>query len=304
MGYTLWFGKPYRQLDPGMHFIAWPLESLHRYYWTRTDEVKGRGVLQAYRGSFVSTSERIYDPPQYEITTRDRLVVNLNMVMFYRIVNLKQAFFNVMDLYASMEQVLCTAIIEKAAGMSLEEAVEGKVAFQEHVFSVFSEKCKLWGVEITRVEIQSITPPKSIVDATVETVEHQRRNEAELRRRKAAFSGEMQAVERAHEIQAKENEKTLAQTNFEAEMKRLKADADFYASKRKAEGEYEHWSAQARAKREEIDVLKGSGMDGEVLTEYLKWSALQKMNVQFIPTEALGLLKATRLYRELEGPSK
>jgi regulator of protease activity HflC (stomatin/prohibitin superfamily) len=286
-----------------VHFLWWPLENLHQYYWTRTDETTGgEGRLHAYRGSFISSAERIYDPPQYEVTTKDRLLIVINIAIFYRIGDVSKAFFNVMDLYRSMEQVLSTAIVEKASSMTLEEAIEGKDEFQKHVFEIFSEKTEDWGVSITRVDLQSVTPPRCIIDATLETASEERRLGAELRRRKAMHESEILNIEKEVEKQAKEHEKDRAQASHEADMVRIEADSKMYQKMKEAESELAQWKAGADGKKAEVEGLKEAGLSDEALTEYVKWKALEKMpNVQFIPTEALGLMKATQLYHRLEG---
>lgn len=303
IGYTTWLGKPCRPLHPGIHFLRWPLESLHQYYWSRTDEsTGGEGRLHSYRGSFVSTAERIYDPPQYEVTTRDRLIIIINIVIFYRIEDVRKAFFNVMDLYRSMEQVLNTAIVEKASSMTLEEAIEGKSAFQNHVFEIFAEKTEDWGVSITRVDVQNVTPPRSILDATVETASEERRLGAELRRRKVMHESELMNIEKEVERQTKEHEKALAQAKHEAAMIRMEADNKSYQKMKEAESHFAQWKASADGKAAEVEGLRNAGLSDVHLTEYIKWKSLEKMtNVQFIPSEALGLMKATQLYHRLSG---
>ena len=305
MGYTTWFGKPYRPISPGIHFLWWPLENLHQYYWTRTDATtSGEGVLCAYRGSFVSSAERIYDPPQYEITTKDDLLIIINVLISYRIEDIYKAFFNVMDLYRSMEQVLSTSVVEKASSMTLEEAIDGKDEIQEYIFKIFSGKTEDWGVSITRVDIQSINSSRTIVDAKLEMDSEEKRLGAELRRRKATHEYELSNIEREIEKQAKEHEKARAEAIHKAELVRTEADSKMYQKMKESESELALWKARADGKKAEVEGLKGTGLSDEALTEYVKWKALENMpNVQFIPTEALGLMKATRLYHHLEASS-
>ena len=321
---TQWLGQPYRLLRPGMHVLRWPFERLHIHRWNRTDEMPdGRYVRHLYSGYAVPTSEMKFDPPPYRVVTKDKLQVTINIVVFYRIVNLQKACYAISDLYASMETILETAIVERAAHLRLEEAVEGKDVLQEHVQAVFDEKQDDWGIQITKLDVQSITPPESIVRATTDIFAKTRAAQAEFTRQERLHTGAVRCIERERlqdekrieaETAKREAERAaqatfeLAQASHEARLHtaRMSAQAEAETSQARhgaslAEIDNAKMIEQARAKAEAIKLdqearadgkrahaqaMLNSGLTGERLEQFIHWDGV----VQAASTGAIKFL--------------
>mmetsp|Transcript_34889 Transcript_34889/g.67858 ORF Transcript_34889/g.67858 Transcript_34889/m.67858 type:complete len:254 (-) Transcript_34889:419-1180(-) len=107
----------------------------------------------------------MYDFPAFKMLTRDGVNVTVDPVMYYRISNVSKAVYNVVDLTASMEQIVETSLRAILSKMSFAEAEGG--GFEKHisedVVRRLSSVMKQWGITITRLQIQSFMPPKDIL---------------------------------------------------------------------------------------------------------------------------------------------
>ncbi|MHA1684716.1 MAG: SPFH domain-containing protein, partial [Promethearchaeota archaeon] len=262
MAYTKWLGKPYRLLVPGFYFLAWPLECLHKYYWKRTDEDPDGSIRRRTYSDFsISTSEMIYDPPPYRVVTKDRLTVDINIVIHFKIHDVKAAFFNIQDLYGSMESRLETAIIHRASQMSLENAIDGRHTFHEYIINEFLDCSEHWGIEITRLDIQNVTPSDDIIKATQSIVAKQRQETANLKRNQALHRGTMDRLKREREQlivaldTASEERETKRATEAAFELAQEAHQARLLMEEQQAREEREY---QAAEKVERLNLLRAN----------------------------------------------
>lgn len=306
--YTTFFGKPYRILEPGLTFIMWPMERLHSFVWSKEGE---DGNMKRKLRRYISMAESIYDPPAYEVTTRDRIKMSIDVIVYYRIIDLKKVLFDVSDLNMLMKETLYTSVVEKVSSMTMEEASEGKVAIQDHVLETFKENSDSWGIVITRLDIQNVRVPDSLVNSTMKIVMEERQLNADLRRRVATHKAEIENIEmnRAKtrkEIEAKMEEqeqiqeKERSKAEHETYLAKIEADNLLYRKQKEAEGEYTLRAALSKAKIEELEGMSNSDFQPNVVESYIKWNALEKMkNVKYVPQGALDLLATTRIYQSL-----
>ncbi len=313
--HTLWLGEPLRLLTPGLYFVRWPLETLHRYSWARTEEARdGRGIPRRYKGSRVCVSEAVYDPPAYKVVTSDRLTIHINIVVHYKIEDLKKAFFNVKDLFASVETRLQTAIWNMASEMTLDEAMVGKVRFYEAIMNEFRDCKEQWGLRITRLDIQDVKPNSSIMKVTQDTIARQLKEDAEFARKQKFHSGEMAELamtleteklkldatalrkEMARSSEAKfdmsnmKHEEDLAMVKLKAGQARTMHENELTSAiqemeniriinRAKADSEAERMKSEAEAAGAgaRVKSMMDAGLDKASFTNYIKWQQIGRM---------------------------
>lgn len=299
---TLWFGRPHRILTPGLWFLLWPFETIHRVKWSRTEETKdGNGEKRVYNIKFVPTTENIYDPPPYCITTQDKLEAEINIVVFYRINDVHTATTAVEDLYQSMEQVINTTVFQSTSGMPLDMIMENKDKLSSDILEQFEHYINDWGVRITRVDVQNIKPPKSIVKTTISLVKNKRIQAAKISERKVEHAARIDQIEKETEETMKQMELEEEKLRREYEMRKLKAEYKRNIREIQLQAVEKENTINTEAKANILKVYENSNIGEELIRDMIKWENLPNMTgVKYIPNEALGLLGSAKLYRNLQ----
>jgi regulator of protease activity HflC (stomatin/prohibitin superfamily) len=219
------FGRYRRTLGPGLNVIA-----------PYVDRVRNKVDMREAVQSF---------PPQPVITS-DNLVVSIDTVLYYRVINPKDATYEIASFIQGIEQLTVTTLRNVIGSMDLEQTLTSREVINRHLQAALDETTGKWGVKVTRVEIKAIEPPPSIRDA----MEKQMR--AERDRRAAILNAE--GVKQSAILTA-EGEKQAAV---------LRADGDRQARILQAEG-------QAKAVRTVFGAIHASNPDSKVLAyQYLQ----------------------------------
>lgn len=167
-------GRYHRKLTPGLNFGIIPF----------VDEV----VVVA------STKEQILDiqPGEdiSEATTVDNVRVTVDAVVFWRIFELEKAHYAIEDVEEGIKNLVITTLRSEVGQMTLQETNSGRDRIIRALLESLDEATEPWGVKITRVEIQDIKPPRSVI----ESLEKERAAESEKRAAIAIAEGRKQAA--------------------------------------------------------------------------------------------------------------
>lgn len=163
-------GRYHRKLIPGLNFGIIPF----------VDEV----VIEA------STKEQIIDIPPSDATTKDNVRVEVDAVVFWRILELQQAFYEIQDIDQALRNLTVTTLRAEVGRMELEKTNSARSEIIRNLLESMDEATEPWGVKVTRVEIQDIKPPKNVQ----ESLEKERAAESERRAAVLRAEGEKQAA--------------------------------------------------------------------------------------------------------------
>src|SRR5919199_2541743 len=218
-------GKYKRTLSPGLNILV-PF----------IDAVRTKGDMREQVVSF---------PPQPVITS-DNLVVSIDTVLYFRVVDPVRATYEIANFLQAIEQLTVTTLRNVIGSLDLGRALTSREEINRHLSSVMDETTGRWGIKVTRVEIKAIEPPPSIRDS----MEKQMRAERERRAAILNAEGHKQA-----QILTAEGEKQAAV---------LRADGDRQARILQAEG-------QAKAIRTVFDAIHTANPSQKVLAyQYLQ----------------------------------
>jgi regulator of protease activity HflC (stomatin/prohibitin superfamily) len=156
-------GKYNRTLDPGLNFLAPFIDRV------RTN---------------VDMREQVVSFPPQPVITADNLVVSIDTVLYFRVVDPVRATYEIANFLQAIEQLTVTTLRNVIGSMDMERALTSRDEINRHLSSVLDETTGRWGIKVTRVEIKAIEPPPSIRDA----MEKQMR--AERDRRAAILNAE------------------------------------------------------------------------------------------------------------------
>src|ERR671917_287083 len=213
----------------------------------------------------VDMREQVVTFPPQPVITSDNLVVSIDTVLYFKVVDPVRATYEISNFLQAIEQLTVTTLRNVIGSLDLERALTSREEINRHLSSVLDETTGRWGIKVTRVEIKAIEPPPSIRDS----MEKQMRAERERRATILNAEGHKQAA-----ILTAEGEKQSLV---------LRADGDRQSRILQAEG-------QAKAIRTVFDAIHTANPSQKVLAyQYLQ--ALPQIangsanKVWIVPTE-------------------
>lgn len=149
-------GKYNRTLEAGLHFVI-PFVDVIRY----THSLK----------------ELVIDIPEQVCITKDNVQVNVDGILFYRVMDGKSASYGVSNYNLALVQLAQTTLRSEVGKIDLDKTFEERERINGFVVTAIDKASEPWGVKVLRYEIKSITPPRDVLAA----MEKQMRAEREKR---------------------------------------------------------------------------------------------------------------------------
>ncbi len=162
-------GKYHRKLKPGLNFIVPFLDQI---------------VMED------TTREQILDVKPQNVITKDGIYMEIDAVVYWRIVEIEKSFYAVDDLQQALSNLATTTVREVIAQKTVEEANMSRADMDKSILDQLNPISRTWGVEILRLDFQRITPPESVQ----KSMEEERAAEIRKRAVIAAAEGERQAA--------------------------------------------------------------------------------------------------------------
>ena len=202
-------GKFKRTLEPGPHLVV-PLFDKVRYNLDMRENV-------------------VPFPPQ-GVITEDNLMVNIDSVIYFQIIDPVRAAYEAQDYIKAIEQLTMTTLRNIIGGLDLEQALTSREEINQKLRVVLDEATGKWGIKVNRVELRAIEPPATIRDAM------EKGARAERDKRAAILLAEGQRQSQILSAGG-EKESAILRAQGDREAAVLRAQADRQAQMLRAEGE-------------------------------------------------------------------
>ena len=202
-------GKFKRTLDPGPHLLA-PFIDTVRYT--------------------LDMREMVVPFPPQGVITEDNLMVSIDSVIYFQIVDPVKAAYEAQNYIQAIEQLTMTTLRNIIGGMDLEQTLTSREEINAKLRAVLDEATGKWGIKVNRVELRSIEPPATIRDAM------EKGARAERDKRAAILTAEGQRQSQILSASG-ERESLILRAQGERESQVLRAQADRQAKMLRAEGE-------------------------------------------------------------------
>lgn len=128
--------------------------------------------------------EQILDFPPQSVITKDNLQLSVDAILYYQITDPVKAVYEIENLPLAIERLIQTSLRTAIGAMELDETLDSRDAINLRLRSILDESTDKWGVKITRVELQDISPPADFRKAM------QRQITAERERRATVIEAE------------------------------------------------------------------------------------------------------------------
>jgi len=235
----------------------------------------------------IDQREQVVSFPPQDVITEDNLTVSIDTVIYFTVNNPVSATYEIVNYIEAIHQLTMTTLRNIIGGMSLEHALTGRDQINRTLGAELDAATTRWGIKVNRVELKSIDPPATIIDA----MEKQMR--AERDRRAAILTAEGQ---RQSAILTAEGEK---------QSQILTAEGEKQAAILSAEGEKQAAILRAQGEGRAIETVFQAIHDGNPDQKLLSYQYLQTLpkiangenaSTWIIPaelTKALGTLGGT-----------
>src|SRR5918992_134676 len=155
-------------------FIERPKSIDVRYF-----EADVTGVKRIAAGSTtrIDLREQVLNFPSQPVITKDNVTIDIDAVLYYRVADPQKATYAVQNLPYALETLTRTTLRNIVGEMELDQTLASRDQINKRMREVIEEASIGWGVDVTRVELQAIEPPRDIQ----QSMELQMRAERERR---------------------------------------------------------------------------------------------------------------------------
>lgn len=237
----------------------------------------------------IDLREQVLNFPSQPVITKDNVTIDIDAVLYYRVADPQKATYAVQNLPYALETLTRTTLRNIVGEMELDQTLGSRDMINKRMREVIEDASVGWGVDVTRVELQAIEPPRDI-QQSMELVMR-----AERERRAAVTNAE--AGKRA----------AILESEGQREAQVRKAEGEKEAAILRAEGQASARLTMAQAEAEAIQRITASLPEGQAAMYLLGLKYLEALpaitkgpaTTIFLPAEATGVMGALGGMREL-----
>ena len=158
---------------PGLAMVFWPIDSMTR----------------------ISLRTHVQDVPPQDVITRDNVSVQVNAVVYFRVVDPMKAVLEVENWSIATHQLSQTTLRSVVGQANLDELLAEREKINQRLQSQIDEQSDPWGVKVSLVEVKHVDLPEIMKRAMAKQAEAERERRAKV----IHAEGEQQAAAKLRE---------------------------------------------------------------------------------------------------------
>ena len=140
----------------------------------------------------VSLRTVVMDVPPQDVITKDNVSVQINAVLYFRVVNPNKSVIEVENYLFATSQLSQTTLRSIAGQVELDELLMERDRINHQLQEIIDTHSDPWGIKVSLVEIKHIDLPEEMKRAMAKQAEAERERRAKI----IAAEGEFQAAEK------------------------------------------------------------------------------------------------------------
>ena len=161
----------------------------------RFHKVKGPGLIIVI--PIIQTMEKVdlrvvtMDVPTQDVISQDNVSVQVNAVVYFRVIDPQKAVINVEQYYAATSQLAQTTLRSVLGKHDLDEMLSERDKLNADIQEILDRQTDQWGIKVANVEIKHVDLDDSMIRAIAQQAEAERARRAKV----IHAEGELQAAE-------------------------------------------------------------------------------------------------------------
>lgn len=131
------FGKFYKLIGPGLHYLLPELDQL----------------------SLIDKREKVVQLKQQNVVTIDNASLIVDAVLYYKIINSYKSKFSAANLSVSIQDLSITTLRNVVGRMTVQQFLERQDHLAEQIEAEIAHIAATWGVKVTRLQVQDVFLP-------------------------------------------------------------------------------------------------------------------------------------------------
>jgi regulator of protease activity HflC (stomatin/prohibitin superfamily) len=134
----------------------------------------------------------VMDVPSQDVISRDNVSVQVNAVIYFRVIDPERAIIQVENYYEATSQLAQTTLRSVLGQHELDDMLAGRERLNADIQAILDEQTDAWGIKVANVELKHVDLNETMVRAIAKQAEAER-----VRRAKVIHAaGEQQASEK------------------------------------------------------------------------------------------------------------
>jgi len=140
------------------------------------------------------------DVPAQDVITRDNVSVNVNAVVYFRVLDPINAIIEVEDYLFATSQLAQTALRSVVGSAELDDLLSNREKINEEIQAIIDSQTKPWGIEVPIVEVKHVDLPQEMQRAMAKQAEAERERRAKVINAEGEFQAAQKLMEAAKTI--------------------------------------------------------------------------------------------------------
>jgi len=145
------------------------------------------GIMQMFR---VSLRTVVFDVPSQDVITKDNISVKVNAVIYFRVMDPKQAILQVENYLFATSQLAQTTLRSILGQVELDDLLTNREKINTDLQKILDIHAEPWGIKVSNVEVKNVDLPQEMQRAIAKQAEAERERRAKI----IHAEGEMQAA--------------------------------------------------------------------------------------------------------------